>query len=89
MRQAMNVLTIKEKTTFNTMHNPTTAEICQTAIGKDIGGMAQGNNKMHKKGTNSMFVMTHEEIKHVLQAGKKITYANPVVDHHPQKEIPN
>ena len=33
-----------------------------------------------------MFVMTHEEIQHVLRAGKQFTYANPVVDHHPHKE---
>jgi hypothetical protein len=43
--------------------------------------MAQGKNKTSQIGTNAMFVMTHEEIQHVLQAGKKITYANPVVDH--------
>jgi hypothetical protein len=51
--------------------------------------MAQGNNKTGQKGTNAMFVMTHEEIQHVLRAGKKITYANPVVEHHPQKEDAN
>ncbi len=51
--------------------------------------MAQGDNKMGQKGTNAMFVMTHEEIQHVLQAGKKFTYANSVVDHCPQKEDAN
>ena len=35
-----------------------------------------------------MFVMNHEDIKQILKAGKK-TYANPVVDHCPQKEDPN
>ena len=59
------------------MHNPVSAEIWQTAFGKDFGGMAQGDNKMGQKGTNALFVMTHEEIQEVLQAGKKITYANP------------
>ncbi len=33
--------------------------------------------------------MNHEEIKTVLKAGKKITDANPVVDHRPQKADPN
>jgi hypothetical protein len=33
-----------------------------------------------------MFVMTHDEIYHVLAAGKKFTYGNPVVDYWPQKE---
>jgi hypothetical protein len=48
------------------MHDPTTVEIWQIAFGKDFGGMAQGDNKMGKKGTNAMFVMTHEEIQQVL-----------------------
>ncbi len=51
--------------------------------------MAEGNKKMGQKGTNAMFVMTHEEIQHVLQAGKKFTYANPVIDDRPQKEDTN
>ncbi len=130
MRQATNVLTIKERATFNAMftpcnlmqhavlpfahhfehytnpmvhpvtgetissykklmHNPATAEIWQTVFGKDFGGMAQGNNKTSQKGTNAMFVMTYEEIQHVLRAGKKITYANPVVYHCPQKKDAN
>jgi hypothetical protein len=33
--------------------------------------MTQGNNKKGQKGTNAMFVMTHEEIQHVLRDGKK------------------
>jgi hypothetical protein len=111
MRQAMNVLTIKEKATFNAMftprnlmqhaaipfahhfehsanpmvhpmtgetissykklmHNPATAEFWQSAFGKDFGGMAQGDNKTGQKGTNARFVMAHEEIQHVLRAGK-------------------
>ncbi len=41
---------------------------------------------MGQKGANAMFVMTHDEIKHVLRQGKKITYRNPVVDYRPQKE---
>jgi len=63
------------------MNDPATAEVWQTAFGKDFGGMAQGDNKTGQKGTNAMFVMTHDEIAHVLRAGKKITYANPVVDY--------
>ncbi len=71
------------------MNNPAMAEVWQTAFGKDFGGMAQGDNKTGQKGTNSMFVMTHDEIAHILRAGKVFTYANPVVDHRPQKEEPN
>ena len=38
---------------------------------------------------NAMFVMNQEDIKKILAAGKNFTYANPVVDHRPQKEDPN
>jgi hypothetical protein len=68
------------------MNDPATAETWQTAFGKDFGGMAQGDNKTRQKGTNAMFVMTHNKIKHVLQQGKTFTYGNPVVDYCPQKE---
>ncbi len=49
------------------MHNPATAETLQTIFGKDFGGMvAQGDNKTSQKGTNSIFVMTHDKIKKIL-----------------------
>jgi hypothetical protein len=62
------------------MNDPATAEVWQTAFGRDFGGMCQGNNKMGQKGTNAMFMMTQDEIAHVLQVKKVFTYANPVVD---------
>ena len=71
------------------MHDPATVEIWKTAFGKDFEGMAQGDNKTGQKGTNAMFVMNHDKIKTVLKAGEKIMYANPVVDHRPQKTDPN
>ena len=71
------------------MNDSVTAEVWQTAFGKDFGGMAQGDNKTGQKGTVTMFLMTHDDIKHALRAGKKITYCNPVVDPRPQKEDPN
>ncbi len=55
------------------MHDPATAETWQTAFGKDFGGMAQGDKKTGRIGTNAMFVMTHDEIKNVLRNGKKFT----------------
>ena len=70
------------------MHDPATAETWQTAFGKDFGGMAQGDNKTGQKGTNAMFVMTHDEIYGVLAQKKKFTYGNPIVDYRPQKEDP-
>ena len=68
------------------MNNPARAEVWQTAFGKYFGGMAQGCNKTGQKGTNAMFVTTRAEIASAMAAGKKFTYANPVIDHHPQNE---
>jgi hypothetical protein len=45
------------------MHDPETAKVWQMAFGKDFGGMAQGNNEMGQRETNSIFVMTHTEIE--------------------------
>jgi hypothetical protein len=50
------------------MHYPATAEIWQTASGKDFGGMAQGCNNTGHKDTNAMFVMMHDKIYHALAA---------------------
>ncbi len=71
------------------MNNPATAEVWQTACGKDFGGMCQGDNKTGQKGTNPMFVMTHDKIAHALRAKRVFTYGNQVVDHRPQKEDSN
>ncbi len=57
------------------MHNLATAEVRQTAFGKDFGGMVQGCNKTGQKG--------HDEIRHALAAKKFFTYANPVMDYRP------
>ncbi len=50
--------------------------------------MVQGNNKTDQKGTHTMFVMTRDEVAHVLAGGHFSTYANPVVNYRPQKEDP-
>jgi hypothetical protein len=55
------------------MHDPATAEVWQTAFGKDYGGMAQGCNKTGQKGTNAIFIMTHDKIAHTLAAKKLFT----------------
>jgi hypothetical protein len=71
------------------MHDKATAEVWQTAFGKDFGGMAQGDNKTGQKGTNSIFVMTWDEIDAAKAVGHTWTYARVVVDYRPQKEDPN
>ncbi len=70
------------------LNDPATAEVWQTAFGKDLGRMAQGDNKTGQKGTNAMFVITREDIAHALAVEIFFTYANPVVDFCPQKEDP-
>jgi hypothetical protein len=67
------------------MNNPATTEVWQIAFRKDFGGMAQGDNKRGQKGTNAMFIMTHDKITHAYCEKKCFTFANPVIDYHPQK----
>jgi hypothetical protein len=56
------------------MHDPTTAETWKTAFGKDFGRMAQGDLKTGQKGTNSIFVMTHDKISQI-PLNQMVTYA--------------
>ncbi len=65
-------------------------EIRQIVFSKDFGGSSQGCNKTGQKGTNAMFVMTHDEIRHALAAKIEFTFfANPVVNYRPQKDDPH
>jgi len=66
------------------MHDPDTAKIWQTAFGKNFGGMAQGDKKTGQKGTNSIFVMTHDDIK-LNPCTQTIKYTRVIVNFHPQK----
>ncbi len=70
------------------MHNQETAEVWQTAFGKNFGGMAQGDNKMGQKGTNSIFVITWDKIDAAKVAGHKWTHTRVLV-YQPQKDDPN
>ncbi len=49
----------------------------------------QEDDKTGQKGTNSVFVMTHNKIDIPKAAGNTWTYARIVVDYWPQKENPN
>ncbi len=71
------------------MNDHAMAETWQTAFGKEFGGMSQGDNKTGQKGTNAMFIMAHNEIRHVLATRHKFSYRNLVVDYRPQKEDPH
>ena len=63
-------------------------EVWTTTFGKEWGSLAQGDNKTGAIGTNSLFVMTHDEIKQIPQ-DRTITYGRIVVDYRSQKEGPN
>ncbi len=88
MNPAIHPVTGETVTSYRkAMKDPAMANVWMTAFGKDFGGMAQGDNKTKTKGTNAIFVMTHDDIDKL--QGKKYTYANIVMDHRPQKEDPN
>ena len=65
-----------------------TWKIWQTAFGKEFGNLAQWDRKTGKKGTNSVFVMTHEEIT-LIPKDQTVTYGRVVVDYYLQKKDPN
>jgi hypothetical protein len=67
------------------MHDLDTRDIWQTTFGKDVGGMAQGDSKTGQHGTNSIFVMTHNNIL-CIPTNRMITYPRVVVDFFPQKK---
>ena len=70
------------------MNKPDTGKVWMTAFWKDFGSMSQGNNKTGQKGTNAIFVMSLQDISNIPK-DCIITYAQGVVDHHPQKADPN
>jgi hypothetical protein len=69
------------------MHDPAMVKVWQMVFGKDSNGRMQGKNKMGQKGTDAMFVKTHDNSKRVLADSQKLTYENPVVDYCPRKRI--
>jgi hypothetical protein len=70
------------------MNDPSTANTWQTAFGNHFGGMAKGDIKPGKMGTNSMFVMSHKDIPNI-PMDRVVTYAKVVVNYRPQKEDTN
>ena len=68
--------------------DPVTRDIWSIAFGKKIGNMFQGDDKTNTPGTCSIFVMTHNEIRHIPQ-DRVVTYARLVVDFRLQKDNPN
>ena len=50
-------------------------------------GLAQGDDLTGEKGSNTVFVLTHDEIARIPKE-KTVTYARVVPDYRPQKEDP-
>ena len=67
---------------------PEFTQVWETAFGKEFGNQAQGDNRTGEKGTNTLFVMDHDEIAKIPK-DRTITYGRIVIDYRPQKEDPN
>ena len=70
------------------INDPIFRETWITAFGKEIGAVAQGDNKTGAAGTNTIFFMTQQDIQKI-PSNRTVTYACIVVDYRPQKEDPN
>ena len=60
--------------------NPKLREVWETGFGKEIGRMAQGDNKTKTLGKNYIFAMDHAQIAKMHKEGRKPTYVRIVVD---------
>ena len=69
----------------NDPNNAKLIETWRTGFGKEVGRMAQGDNKTKNPGTNCMLVMNHKKIARMHAEGRVPTYARVVVDFRPQK----
>eukprot|EP00804_Cyclotella_cryptica_P004885 CCRYP_004953-RA/>CCRYP_004953-RA protein AED:0.21 eAED:0.22 QI:0/0/0/1/0.5/0.33/3/0/1060 len=67
---------------------PLLRDVWTPAFGKEFGNLAQGDRETGEKGTNTMFVMTHAQIRDIPR-DRTITYGRVVVDYRPQKDDPN
>ena len=54
----------------------------------EFGNLAQGDDKTGGKGTNSIFVMSHNDIANIPK-GRTVTYGRIVIDYRTQKADPN
>ena len=68
--------------------DPVTAPTWERSFGKKFSSLAQGDDLTGEKGTNTVRVMTHEEIAQIPRH-KVVTYARIVADYREQKDDPN
>ena len=71
--------------TYSKLANyPDTREVWKTAFGKEFVSLAQVDNITEGKGTYSLFVLTHKDIRDI-PIDRVVTYVRLVVDYHPPK----
>ena len=58
-----------------------------TVFGKESGSLAQGNNRTREKGTDSLWVLSHQGIRDT-PTDRVFIYVRLVVNHRPLKEDP-
>ena len=57
-------------------------------MGRNLGGLSQGDSKTGEKGSSVIFILDHEGIKNI-SVDRKIMYGCLVVDYREQKVDPN
>ncbi len=70
------------------MKDPATWDVWTRAFGKEIGGLAQGDNNTRELGSDTIFFLNHQEIANI-QKDRTVTYTRIVVNYCPQKADPN
>jgi len=65
--------------------DPHTKDIWSLAFGKEFGNLAQGDEVTGTEGTNSVFVISHDDIK-TIPSDRVVTFARIVVNFCPQKK---
>lgn len=63
-------------------------ETWETAFGKEFGGLAQGDDRTGQKGTDTVIILDHDQIKNI-PADRVVTYASIATDYREQKDDPN
>ncbi|KAL7426973.1 hypothetical protein ACHAXH_000515 [Discostella pseudostelligera] len=68
--------------------DPVMRDTWARAFGKEFGNLALGDNATKTPGTDSIFVLMHDQIRQIPR-DHTITYTQIVVDYRPQKTDPN
>ena len=70
------------------LNEPSLSQTWSRAFGKEFGNLAQGNKLTNTPDTDSIFVLTHEQIRRIPH-DRTVMYTRIVVDYRPQKADPN